>query len=167
MKQILLTLSLFLSLSINAQIQRSFLGLTLGEATKPEVKQTLINKCISVEEYNGNITTNDITFGGEKWSHAVFQFYKGKLYSIVFGMSVSSSNKLSVKKDILRVISILKKKYPKFLMIDEEEHVILYDLKTMASVSYTNVSEGVGVYGLTYSDYATLSNIVQSTEDEF
>ena len=97
MKQRLLTLSLFLALSINAQIQRSFLGLTLGEATKPEVKQTLINKCISVEEYNGNITTNDITFGGEKWSHAVFQFYKGKLYSIVFGMSVSSSNKLSQK----------------------------------------------------------------------
>lgn len=167
MKQILLTLSLFLSLSINAQIQRSFLGLTLGEATKPEVKRTLINKGMSVEEYKGHITTNDLTFGGEIWSNVVFKFYKGKLYSIVFGMEVSSSNKPSVKKDILRVISILKEKYPKFLMIDEEENITFYDLKTVASVSYANVSEGVGVYGLTYSDYATLSHIIQSTKDEF
>ena len=168
MKHILLTLFLFLSLCVNAQIQRTFFGMTLGEATKQEVKEMLLDKGVSVEDYDSdNLATKDLKFGGEKWSNVVFKFYNGKFYSVVFGMQLSSANESSIKESISRVISILKKKYQEFLMKEEENDVIFFDKKTMAAAAYIDVAAGVKVYGLNYSDFETLSKAAQSIEDEF
>ena len=168
MKHILLTLFLFLSLCVNAQIQRTFFGMTLGEATKQEVKEMLLDKGVSVEDYDSdNLTTKDLKFGGVTWSHAVFKFYNGKFCYVVFGMQLSSENKSSVLDIISRVVSILKKKYPEFLLKDEEDDVIFFDKKTMATMSYLNIGAGAKVYGLSYSDYETLSKSAQSIKDEF
>jgi len=168
MKHILLTLFLFLSLCVNAQIQRTFFGQTFGEATKQDVKEMLVSKGVSVEDYDSNnIVARDLTFGGKKWSHVVFKFYNGNFYSVVFGMQSLYENRSSVEESISEVISILKKKYPNYLLKEEEDNVMFIDLKTMASVSYTEVNAGVSAYGLSYSDVETLFKDVQSTEDEF
>lgn len=168
MKQILFTLFLFISLSINAQIQRTFFGLELCKATKQDVKEMLQSKGIQSNDYNvDNINIQDVTFGGITWDNILFQFDGDVFYSVVFGKKGFSLNKENVKKEVKSIEDILREKYSHFLMVDKEEHLIFCDLKTMASSSFTDVNGIAKAYGLTYSDMATLSKISQKHKDEF
>lgn len=89
MKKYILSLLLFLvSITLNAQIQRTFFGCTFG-STKAVVAQKM--KALG---YNIHYTdegfmaeqkiSHNVKFGGYTWSFVDFKFYKNSFYNICF-----------------------------------------------------------------------------------
>lgn len=87
-KYVLSLLGLFLCVSLNAQIQRKFLGFTLGSSTKSAVINGLKAKGFKpVTDDNETYSVRYIKFAGHTWPYAAFTFYKGILHTVNFSDS--------------------------------------------------------------------------------
>ena len=63
------------------------MGLTLGVSTKAQVEQAISNHKLKIREQGTDIiacSSNTFEFGGYSWTFVSFNFYKGKLYAIIF-----------------------------------------------------------------------------------
>ena len=87
MKKIIsIVLLLVCVLTASAQIQRNFLGFTLGVTTKTQVYNYLKNHCykFSKDDLDDGYKVENISFGGYQWTVAFITFHKNKLCSIEF-----------------------------------------------------------------------------------
>ena len=84
-QSIILFLCLFVSIEMNAQIQRNFYDLSLGTSTQKEVqKYCKSNKKTILRKNSDGIYIKDLKFGGHTWPITLFSFYKGKLKTVFF-----------------------------------------------------------------------------------
>lgn len=84
-QSVLVFLCFFVSIEMNAQIQRSFYDLSLGTSTQKEVKRYFkSNKKTIIKRGNDEIYVKDLKFGGHIWPYTVFKFYKDKLKNVFF-----------------------------------------------------------------------------------
>lgn len=82
----------------NAQIQREFLGCSLG-ASPQEVFQVISDKGYNIENTDDGFSAqgmenNPIVFRDCEWEYVFFSFYEDKLYCVMF---VTSTDKSPVK----------------------------------------------------------------------
>ncbi len=156
MKKILtITLLLITVLSINAQITRDILGLTLGKSSQQQVVKIMKDKGYYVEYIDDGIavaTDNGFIFGGITWQGLSIGFYKNILYMICLVKSNDTSSRLS---DVYSTFELLKaklnNKYLSYKNIDDEYHVTYNDPMTHISLSI-NESPNDMFLVLTYTD---------------
>ena len=97
MKRILLSVIVLVTglAQANAQIQREFLGCSLG-ASPQEVFQEISDKGYNIENTDDGFSAqsmenNPIVFRGCEWEYVFFSFYEDKLYSVSFVLSTDKS----------------------------------------------------------------------------
>ena len=164
MKRITLLLTAaFFCLSMSAQIQRKFFGITLGESKINEVEKVLKKNDISYEQEKDNIETSSVEFGGYVWHKVDFQFYENKLYSVVFcyrdylGLSKSYIN-----KRFESISKTLKDKYADFINNEEDQGIAFTD-----DVTTLNLKQGESFVVLGYVDKMIVSKKTEKEKNEF
>ncbi len=140
MRKILILFSLFFVLSAQSQIQRSFLGYTLGITTKTELIRSMRSKGkqISNTKVDDNaIRVKQMKFGGKMWPDIFFMFYNNRLCVVNFidtGESLSQET-LDLQWSIIK--NNLSKKYSSYLIKRTEEELEYNDNKTKIWTSYS------------------------------
>ena len=160
MKRILtILLALVIGLSMSAQIQRSFLGFTLGKTTTSEVHNKYKNESNFSIKKNGDCGLSyNIDFAGYSWEHVSFEFYKGKLYRITFFTSQSLYSDYSKFWNKLK--SSLNRKYSQYYLKSSTNDSIQYsDYNTSITLKYYIATAAYRevFYHLIYTD-CSLSN---------
>lgn len=164
---LILTMALF-CLSMSAQIQRKFFGLELGVSTKQQIEAKMTEMGETVQNMDGeNLVVNKIRFGGKDWDYVIFKICDNKFASVVFGDEVLTWNgKQSIMQDWDSLKSSLKEKYADYCVIDKEDDLSFFDLKTMASLSYKKVNYKSNIFTLLYSDFELMAKLSKSIKDE-
>ena len=167
MKKYLFFLFLLCSISVNAQIKREILGVTLGVSTENQVRETLDSKGIKNAETGGMLAAIDVKFGGQIWSSVFFNFYDNKVYSIMF----MDSDLLKPTSDLLSIqdflMDSLAQKYSKYMKNDENSLVFDDDI-TRIKLSYkiSEEKENMHILILSYFDIELLGASALSILDD-
>lgn len=154
-----------------SQIQRTFLGFTLGATKKTQVVAQFKTKRKKFTEFEVNkIAVRDVSFGGITWPTAYLLFYKNTLYHIDFFMSAYDVGSLDVFNIHWNQISqSLNKKYQKYVVKSDESSAYYSDMKTdlMIHSDYEHNSMGLVKYmSLVYYDRALDAKKEASDRDE-
>ena len=150
MKKIVITFLLtLLTLTMSAQIQRTFFGCSLG-SSKNIVKKNLIAKGYKLHFTQQYIYIRNVKFGGEIYTAASFTFVNNKLCHVVINMSEDDCSYFnSLYKDVKNRI------YNKYK--DYKEGEDLYrDTKTVCAITTSG-----NLLKISYSD-RNLLNIEQN-----
>lgn len=169
MKKLLFTLLLsLLTLAMSAQIQRTFLGNTLGVSTCAQVKSNMIQKGYRVAEGSGTdcLIFLNVKFAGCSCEKAFFYFHNKKLYMVSFLLEQSF-----IKDSFNQEIEILKDrliyKYPQYITINEDDHLSANDGVTAVSVACSYLEEYyLHMLSLGYIDNKLMEEKIKSTSDE-
>lgn len=143
----------FWGLCLNAQIQRSFLGCSLGKTTRTEVKKQFNSKGVKVlTDSPGDFVVARQEFAGIKWKEIHFMFINGTLYNVVFtnGNKDDKDGILKTLKDYLD--KSLLEKYSAYSGKDKRNgKAFFYDGQTRVSTDY-EYHNGNWILTLTYTD---------------
>ena len=116
MKKILLiALLLFVSFEAFSQITRTIWGVSLGNSSKQQVRNMLVNKGYYVESSrDGTLSISDdsIFFGGCVWNCVTFAFVDGKLSDVMFQNNDKNIDVFSTYRNLDKTLS---NKYKSFL----------------------------------------------------
>ena len=103
------------------QITRTFWGVTLGKSTKAQVRSMLIKKGLGTVTTKSNgiwiVAKNEeqggkFSFGGHPWNSAVFDFYNGLLYEVIFSYTIYQDlGKEKIEEEYKSLKSSLDRKY--------------------------------------------------------
>ena len=166
MKRILfISVLTILSLSVAAQIQRKFMGQTLGESTKSSVYNELKDKKAYYDKIDGDevICIKDVRFGGYSWDYAVFKFCDNKLMTVFFWVlgepDLDNENSNPRWNDIRNRLS---SKYDNYVIEDENDSKSYMDDKT-----YLNISKTDGRLLMGYSDLELAKNQKDADDNEY
>ena len=166
-KLILLTIALVVAVAANAQIQRTFFGLTLGQSTKQQVRTTLAKKGYKCHTMQGDdalfIQPSSLQFGGLSWDMALFRFYKGKLLSVSFSIADNFSGIASETYKVLK--AKIDQKYSDFYFSKNEIATYYLDEKTVIILQnlYLNFKLNVTI---SYSDKDLQDQLLKASDDE-
>lgn len=164
MKQILLTLSLFISLSINAQIQRTFYGLELGVATKTQVTDKLKSLGKQYTTKVDEIKTHNMKLGGYEWADVGFAFQDGKLLGVVF---VSRKYpKGDGGADALILKGLLEDKYKEYSMLNLNQAVAYKDDETIAFFLISKKYNHTEQFFLIYADGLEAMELIRKSQSD-
>ena len=169
MKKLLFTLFLsLLTLTMSAQIQRTFLGCTLGVSTPAQVKANMAQKGYRPSDTSnkGCYIYDNINFAGFSNTQAFFYFYKNKLYLVSFILDHSFlGDSFDTKIDLLR--ERLLEKYSSYVCKSDYYDFVLNDNKTTNTLKRIFLNE-TGLYMLTlmYMDDKLLDEKEKSNSDE-
>ncbi len=154
MKNIVTVLILCFSfIFANAQIQRTFLGNTLGVTTWNNAKSTLSQKGLEIIDCNqqaGTILVGNVTFSSYPCEFATLYFHNGLFYKIFFFIKCAE-----LESDILPVYNNFKKKlknkYSSYITSDDDGSIMFED---KVSFIYLGHSYSNNLYdtGLIYAD---------------
>ena len=154
MKKIVTVLILCFSfIFANAQIQRTFLGNTLGVTTWNNAKSILSQKGIEIIDCNqqaGTILVGNVTLSCYPCEFATLYFHNGLFYKIFFFIKCAE-----LESDILPVYNNFKKKlknkYSSYITSDDDESIMFDD---KLSFIYLGHSYSNKLYdtGLIYAD---------------
>lgn len=127
-----------LTLNISAQIQRLFLGNTLGVSTYDQVRYNMYDKGYqTLEDHRNNyISYRDVRFAGYTSKEAYFYFYDKNFYMVTFIIKETDNTKDTF--DSLK--GKLQNKYPNH-KVDEEENVVTFHDNTTLLVLRNNTSK--------------------------
>lgn len=171
MKKILLCFCFFISaLNVSSQIQRTFLGLTLGESKRSDVVNYAKSQGKSFEERDDKIYVNNVLFGGLQWSLAAFCFYKDILYMVSFSNDENNVPKLYLEKTWESLKKTLISKYGEYLLknMPSDEMLGFFDTKTAILAKYNEFMDSSDKdLLLMYYDYELQELQSKSAEDEF
>lgn len=125
------------------KIRNTFYGCTLGKSTKEEVREELKSRGFEVQEEDGDLYIENITFAGKSWGSCQFEFYKGKLMMVGLGLEATESDITNNYEEILNVLS---QKYGTFKLVtvdDTNNHKNKYydDGSTLVGITYTIESD--------------------------
>ena len=110
-KALLIGLLLLSVLTASAQIQRKFLGFTLGVTTKTQIVNNLKSRNIKIHSDQDDIYFENITFGGQQWSYVFISFVNGKMAKISFMKDDETTTLTHLKSIYDNLESSLNKKY--------------------------------------------------------
>lgn len=150
MKKIIFTLFIsLLTLTISAQIQRTFLGNVLAVSTYEEVRTNMRNAGYRISNLiNKDCTVySDVKFAGYKCEEAYFHFIDNKFSMVTFIFEETSI------KDTDTFNSLKKKlisKYPNFKHEEKKDVVLFYDNTTFLSLR-NEISDSTAKYILSIS----------------
>lgn len=143
MKKLLFTLFLsLLTLTMSAQIQRTFLGNTLCESTYEQVKNNMAQKGYRMIETQEGVSADfdNIKFSGYDCKTAIFNFYENKLYFVTFILGQSSQKEfINSKMEELR--TDLTDKYAQYFDSDEDDILSFVDGNTFITASRSFVEK--------------------------
>lgn len=142
MKQILLTLSLFLSLSINAQIQRTFYGLELGKANKQQVEEKMKELGKQITTKKDEIKVHNLKLGDYNWKDIQFGFIDDKLVAVVFtsrNYQLSEKSKAEIEGDFIK--TMLTYKYEDYKLMEDKSGIVFFDKSTMVLYGMVNKNQ--------------------------
>ena len=159
MKKLLaIFLALFVGLSMSAQIQRTFLGFTLGTTTKSEVYNKYKDKKYFLEDENGNYVVGALEFAGQKWDVTTFYFYNNRLLTVNFAL-LEYSTPLYVLDSIWENLKArILNKYSDYNYYFDSEYLLFTDNKTRLSLSNLYASDTKALC-LMYTDEALIEQL--------
>ena len=169
MKKVLaIFLALIIGLSMSAQIQNKFFGLTLGKTTKTTVYNYLKKNNIKfTTTEDGDYRARKMKFAGEVWENVWFSFYNGIFYSVYF--QTSEDYKSIELMDVIhrKLDNSLKNKYAIYYDPYESrsDKIVYSDNVTRVGLTY-NYFEGVKHLGLMYHDLDLFYKQWESDADE-
>lgn len=169
MKKLLFTLFLsLLTFTMSAQIQRTFLGNTLGESSYAQVKANMSKKgyAISPGSNKDCIIFNSVNFAGYNCEQAYFYFSNDKFCFVSFILQESYLQD-HLKETFNSLRKKLMDKYYMYNTVNEENSVSFKDLKTLNTLNITSLDDS-GKYFLLlgYSDNEILNSINKQNSDE-
>lgn len=168
MKRTILIGLLFLCvLTASAQIQRNFMGFTLGESTKEQVYNELVKQNFDVwgdPNFDTYVVNGHIPFAGYIWTTLSVSFYNDRLYNITFFDDDCSTEALIDKFNQIHLS--LNKKYIDYLISDATtvKHYEDGDTHIMLQCDYSSISSKVQL-SLTYV-YMPLLKLKKSQEED-
>lgn len=170
-KIVFVILILLVSLSCSAQINRTFLGVTLGVSTKQQVKTIMTQKGYTVTtdpDGSYSIIADNISFGGGMWTYVSFKFVNGYLSEIWFQNNErQSAVNLKVFFDKLKMS--LDKKYAAYyfdLPMDNVSKCAHYDDGKTAILLAVRNYHYLEYISIGYEDNALSKKKLQKEEDE-
>lgn len=167
MKKILLSLFICLcaTLTISAQIQRTFFGLTLGVSTKSDVERFYKEHGVVFDENNNVI--NNVRFGGTRWGGFSCSLVNGILYQVIFMENELSSSKENVNIVWDNFSNALYSKYSQYYSnsLSKSESSTYIDEKTMIRISNESMS-GYDCVGISYTDLELMGKKIQVDQNE-
>lgn len=173
MKRLFILLSFFALVSLNcqAQIQNKIYDFVLGQTTKDEVKNYFNSRPeIEFEEdiADGNFVAYGIKFGGCTWDSANFIFHKGRLESVIFGISTGEdTSEFSLNSMFERLGKTLSRKYKMYLSdLSNPETYAFDDKVTLVFLTIREVDGGKKMLVLTYGDANLSMDRMKGDEDE-
>lgn len=162
MKKILVVLSLFFCLGLNAQIQRFFFEMELGVSTQQQVENKLREMGKPVIKKADEIRTNNIKFGEYNWEQVSFGFKENKLILIAFkSRTYTSREEGKIALDASVFSKILENKYKEYSFLDKTNYRIYADKETM--VLFLKNSK---MFSLAYADGEEIMNIYSKLQNE-
>lgn len=175
MKRFLLSLVLSLVvITVSAQIQRTFLGCTLGVSTKAFVKNAMTKKGYRLKRIDENekYVYQNVKFIEYTCKEVCFSFYAGKLLSIDFFME-SQININLPELEFKELRSILDAKYSaykedeQFYYHDVRDWYCRYwDVNTYINLQIYNRFSVERLLGLSYIDLGLAKKRKQDSSDE-
>ena len=169
MKKLLFTLILsLLTLTMSAQIQRRFLGCTLGVSTPAQVKANMAQKGYRTPDTSnkGCYIYDNVNFAGFSNTQAYFYFYKNKLYLVSFILDHSFlGDSFDSQIDLLR--EMLLKKYSSYVFKSDYYDLVLNDNKTTNTLKRMFLNDtGLYILTLMYMDDKLSDEKEKSNSDE-
>ncbi len=167
MKKILFTLILsLLTLTMSAQIQRKFLGNTLGVSTYAQVKANMTQKGYRLAESSDKdcAVYDNVKFAGYDCKNVYFYFYNNKLKSVMFVLG-QSFQKESFNSDIEVLRNKLIDKYALYKVKNDDYEINFTDGNTSIIVGCPLIED---YYTLTigYMDNELMRETYKSNNDE-
>lgn len=140
-----------LALNISAQIQRNFIGNTLGVSTYDQVRYDMYDKGYHAlgDRRNDYIDYTDVKFAGYTCEDAYFYFYDKKFYKVSFIIEKA----VNTKEIFESLKDKLQNKYPNYKDEDKEDVVMFQDNTTLLILLNNTSDEKAENYlSLTYID---------------
>lgn len=168
MKKIVIILILcFPFILADAQIQRTFLGNTLGVTTWNNAKTILSQKGLEIIDNNqqtGTIVVGNVTFSGYPCDFATLHFHKGVFYKIFYYIKCAE-----IESDILPVYNNfkekLKNKYSSYITSDDDDSIMFDDQVSFIYLGHSYSNEMYDT-GLIYADKKLDNQRKQADNDE-
>ena len=158
-------LALVIGLSMSAQIQRTFLGFTLGTTTKSEVYEKYKGNDNFSEDKDGGYSVTNIEFAGQKWDIANFDFSDDLLLSVHFSM-LSMFTSESILDSVWENLRLkLMEKYGDYNYFSTSEYLLFKDDATKLSIT-NSYAGGYKVLLIKYTDSALKDKQTQVNDSE-
>jgi hypothetical protein len=164
----LLLFFLLFSLTVPAQIQRTFMGFTLGKTTKAQVANSLKMKRMTLDyESDGGLSTEGVRFENETWPYVYFGFYEDKLYMVQFFQSEDFVSTAYLEKLNDALNTMFAKKYLDYMSLNnpDDKMTRFNDGKTAIYYSYGMGTESMMI-SLSFYDNNLWDQKLDSEEDE-
>lgn len=169
MKKLLLSLFLsLLTLTMSAQIQRKFLGNTLGVSTYAQVKENMAQKGYRMAEASDNKCAlfENVKFAGYDCKSAYFYFYNNRLKTVSFVLD-QSFQKESFNSEIEVIRNKLIDKYALYIYKNDDYEINFTDDITVVAVGCPSLDDyNLYMLSLTYMDCKLMRESNNSNNDE-
>lgn len=156
MKKILFSLliCLFANLTISAQIQRTFFGLTLGVSTKNDVIRYFRENGLAYKREGDAYLVQKKEWGGHTWSLVSLHFFDNKFYSVHFFDGEMNTAKATLETLWDKYSNSLYSKYSQYYVNEQSQsNLSVYsDKATTMSARFEKNSEGYVVLSIMYAD---------------
>lgn len=140
-----------LALNISAQIQRYFIGNTLGVSTYDQVRYNMYDKGYHTlaDHRNDYAAYRDVKFAGYTCEEAYFNFYDNKFYMVSFIIEKA----VNTKEIFESLKDKLQNKYPNYKDEEKDDIVKFHDNTTLLILRNNTSDEKTENYlSLTYID---------------
>ena len=162
MKKIFLLLALlFANMAVEAQIQRSFLGLELGVSTRQQVEETLRGMGKEFTPGASRIMAHDMELDDYEWANVRFGFKGDKLVLLLMtSRTYELRDKFTAEADAAQMKSRMEDKYRsyQYQFINNGKIVGYYDEVTMAAFFETPKTLQ---FGIAYADGDSYMSLLQ------
>ncbi len=164
---VLVLLGLVVNLSVYSQIQRNFLGFTLGVTTKNQViNYAKENKMVFVAG-NDEVCIKDIKFGGIYWPMVAFSFLSDKFYTVYFFNSDKYTPRNNLDVHWENLTSSLNAKYKNFLLEEKiSETNSRYNDGITTLDAFYDFNQGIKTLSLLYYDNKLFMQNMQEDDNE-
>lgn len=169
MKKLILSLLICFcaNLTISAQIQRTFFGLTLGVSTRSDVVKFYKEHNVTFDENNENNYVPNLQFGGHKWANVYFQVSDNKLYGVSFLDNELNNTQETLKITWDNLSNALYSKYSQYYnnYVSTPDKTVYMDGNTMIYISIGETM-GFSTLGLLYIDQKELNKQQERNNSE-
>ena len=167
MKQIITILSFFLCLSVNAQIQRTFFGLELGNSNKEQVIEKVKSMGKQYTTKADEVKTHNVKFGEFDWADVQFGFKDDKLIAVCFTSRVYPlSEKSKAETDSELFYLLLKNKYNEYKVMDYDGSAIYFDKATASLILSKKNNRRVEKFMLVYADGIQVMEMMNKMQND-
>ena len=159
-KYYIIALLVSMANSVDAQIQRNFGGIILGETTLHQAQDILEKKGMEVfvrEDDDSVFKIENYLFEGTIWSTAVFFFNNDKLNNVYLSETEENTPRKDIEARWKKLHNTFTTKYRGVMVenVSNDEELLFEDGKSRLLASYMDYGEYVGI-ALFYTDKSQL-----------